>query len=56
MKKCMKCGHPLHKPDECLARVVDAAGDVDYCPCQVVGIKESRSYSEQMEAELEPRP
>lgn len=32
--KCLKCGHEPHEANNCETGVVDAAGDVDYCPCQ----------------------
>jgi hypothetical protein len=35
---CPYCGHDLHKINECNERVCDAAGDIDWCPCQNVGI------------------
>lgn len=35
--QCKKCKHDAHQADHCAARVVDAAGDVDWCPCQFDG-------------------
>ncbi len=31
--KCLKCKHDPHPVNDCNERVVDAAGDVDWCPC-----------------------
>lgn len=31
--KCPNCKHDAHVKYECMERVVDAAGDVDYCSC-----------------------
>ena len=31
--KCLKCKHDPHPANDCNERIVDAAGDVDWCPC-----------------------
>ncbi len=31
--KCLKCKHDPHPVNDCRERIVDAAGDVDWCPC-----------------------
>jgi hypothetical protein len=31
--ECGKCHHDPHEPGDCDARICDAAGDTDYCPC-----------------------
>lgn len=33
-KSCPKCKHSSHAFNDCKERVTDAAGDVDWCPCQ----------------------
>lgn len=32
---CPKCKHPVHLKEACGERVCDAAGDIDWCPCQI---------------------
>jgi len=34
---CSHCKHPQHPVGDCVERVVDAAGDVDWCPCSSEG-------------------
>ena len=30
---CPRCKHLVHEQGECMERVCDSAGDIDYCPC-----------------------
>ena len=31
---CPSCKHKAHLKNDCMERVMDAAGDIDFCPCQ----------------------
>lgn len=42
---CSHCKHPTHPKGDCSSKVIDAAGDYDWCPCQR-GLEKNEETSE----------